>query len=431
MDFKEHLLAHFPEKEVDDLLLALEKEESVHALLLNPEKMEENTLLSLYPHLRKHPFIPHAFLYDKKEYDLGKSLPFDLGAFYIMDPSSMAVAHYLDPKPGMRVCDIAAAPGGKSIHCSILMENLGAILSNDISYPRAKELSGNVERMGRRNIVVTSGDLRLSKKHYQDYFDTVILDAPCSGSAMFRKNGEAKADWSIEKVKRLSALQKELIETAYSILSPGGRLLYSTCSFSYEEDEEVVLGLLRSHPEAKLIPIRHPSFYSHPDLEGAAHLFPSRYEGEGQFLCLLEKPGIKEAKKERKEEPKPKAKALLGPYYDPSCDFLEKDGEFYSLPLQIPVKGLSLLRYGLHLGSDKEPFMPSFAYARAQKEGIELTKEQAIAYLRGEEITLDKEKGAYPVFYHGLALGMVKVSGGRGKNHYPKGLRRDYSDASL
>ncbi len=430
MEFVEHLLAHYPPEEVDLLLKAIEEGEEVHGLLLNHRRFGDADLLKKYPSLKPHPFIPHAYLYDKKELDLGKSFLFDVGAFYIMDPSSMAVAHFLDPKPGMKVLDLCAAPGGKTVHASLLMEQEGAILANDLSFPRAKELSSNVERMGLANVAVTSSDIAARKDNYRESFDAIILDAPCSGSATFRKNAAAKEDWTYAKVMRCQQIQIDLIKACFAMLKPGGKLLYSTCSFSYEEDEGVVLSLTGEEIDASLLPLDCPGAYHHTDLKEAIHLFPSHYQGEGQFLALIQKKGTLSETVYKGHVASAKAKATVYPYAEENGDYLEKEGVLYRLPLPLDIRGLSCLRYGIKIGELKSPFIPDFALARANlgTPCIDLNEEEAKAYLRGETFACQKEKGFALVRYFGLPLGFVKVSGNQAKNHYPKGLRHSYQN---
>ena len=237
MDFKEHLYQHYPHIIVYELLLSLEKE-SVHAALLNPKKMSDETFLSLFPHVKKHPFIPHAFYYDKNEYSLGKNIFHDAGAYYLQDPSAMLVAAFLPISKGDYILDMCAAPGGKTIQTAFHEEV--TVVANDISYPRALTLSSNIERMGLGNVMVTAMNLHQFPLSYRHFFDSIILDAPCSGSGMFRKQGEMRLDWTYNKVLECAKTQKELLSLADSFLKPGGHLLYSTCSFSYEEDEKAI-----------------------------------------------------------------------------------------------------------------------------------------------------------------------------------------------
>ena len=252
MDFLTHLKRYLSDEEIEQLFDSL-NETDKHALLLNTDKLSEEKLLNIYPHLVKHPIVKNGYLYDKNEYQLGKSVLHELGAFYLQEPSAMLVSYLLQPEKDSLLLDLCAAPGGKTVQASLLMNNTGLIVSNDLSFPRAKIIKENSERMGLSNLLIVSNDFSKISHKYQNYFDSIILDAPCSGSGMFRKNDLVKDDWSINKVYKFACIQKELITYAYSMLKPGGKLIYSTCSFSYEEDEEVIEHLL-SNFDAEIIP---------------------------------------------------------------------------------------------------------------------------------------------------------------------------------
>ncbi|MDY5440937.1 MAG: SAM-dependent methyltransferase [Candidatus Enteromonas sp.] len=431
MDFEVSLRPYLSEGEIALLLHALEGTPS-HCLVLQTKKMSDETLLSLYPRLSPHPFVPHAYYYKKEEYDFGKSLLYDAGVISIQDASSMMVPFLLDPKPGERILDLCAAPGGKSILASLLMNDEGVILANDISFPRAKAMSSNVERMGRGNIIVNSSDFSFSATEYAGYFDKIILDAPCSGSAMFRKNPQAKEEWSPSKLRRCVKAQRELLEIASTMLAPGGVLAYSTCSFSYEENEENILWFLERHPEfsMKLAPIDSPLFFHSKTLKETIHFFPHRFDGEGQFLALLQKDGILFHQPERKS-PCPlegKFSGFLKEYgLENRHNFALRD-KFYSLTEPFRFSHLNTLRAGVKLFELRDIFLPDHALARylTSEYSLPLSSDQARQYLRGETFPLEKNDGFYIVSYCDLNLGWIKVTKGVAKNHYPKGLRRDY-----
>ncbi len=426
MDLKESLLKYLPSDEVDGLLASLEKEEVTHALLLNTKKMSDEEFVSRFPNVRKHPFVKHAYLYDKDEYEFGKNLLYDDGVYSIEDPSAMMVNYFLDPKPGEVILDICGAPGGKSIGASLAMEDEGLVIANDISYPRAKAMSQNVERMGRGNMIVASNDFVFSHIHFANTFDKIILDAPCSGSAMIRKNEKAAKDWRYEKVKSCAKRQNELLELAYSMLKEGGIISYSTCSFSYEEDEGVLLSFKEKHPEIEFVSLPDdPSFYHLKELPSAVRLHPNHFEGEGQFIALLRKPGVL--------TPTPKTVVSNTRYKQFLSDYglSERSNEimrskFYSLSMHFDVSHLNILRYGVKLFEIREIYIPDhhLSHFLGPEYGFDLTYEECKAYISGNTFPCDKKDGFYIVTYDNQNLGYVKVVQGTAKNHYPKGLRR-------
>ncbi len=423
MEFIDTLTPYLSKDEIDRLFLSLDGD-VIHGVTLNPKKISDEEFLSLCPHAKPHPFVPHSYIYKKEEYDLGKSLLYASGAISIQDPSSMMPAFFLNPKPGSLVLDLCAAPGGKSINLSFLIGEDGLLVANDLSYPRAKSLSANIERMGLGNVIVTSGDY--SSYRFPYAFDAILLDAPCSGSAMFRKNEEAKNDWSPEKLSRCVNEQEKLLETAYSLLSPGGKLLYSTCSFSYEENEGVILPFLKRHEDMEAIMLpKDERFFRYKGLPEAIHFFPFLFEGEGQFACLMQKKGaFSPFKKEILLSKEPIFKQLH--LENRSNERIRTT--LYSAPFHLELpKGLPILRYGIRVYEDGQ-HCPEFAYARwtGNKDSLPLNEEQAKAYLRGESFAYKRKDGFAIVSYKGRNLGYVKIVQGTAKNHYPKGLRHTF-----
>lgn len=426
MDFKEHLYQHYPHDIVDELLLSLEKE-SVHAALLNPKKMSDETFLSLFPHVKKHPFIPHAFYYDKNEYSLGKNIFHDAGVYYLQDPSAMLVAAFLPISKGDYILDMCAAPGGKTIQTAF-HEGV-TVVANDLSYSRALTLSSNIERMGLGNVMVTAMNLHQFPSSYHHFFDSIILDAPCSGSGMFRKQEEMRLDWTYNKVLECAKTQKELLSLADSFLKPGGHLLYSTCSFSYEEDEAPILDFLNEHEDYELISLpSSPSFYEHPSLKGSIHLFPSLYQGEGQFIALLHKKGNKEVTLMKKGKKDKQNFPFLKDFSLPSLDYLLKNDTLYGLSSYLPTEKMTVIRYGLEIGEiKKDRFLPSHALSHflSWDRNIILNEEDVKKYIHGDTLSCDTSlSGYYIATYQGVALGFLKATQGTLKNFYPKGLRR-------
>lgn len=426
MDFRTSLINHLPQSEVDSLLESIETGKVTHCLLLNVKKMSDEEFVRRYPNVVKHPFVEHAYYYDKDEYEFGKSLLYDDGVFSIEDASAMMVVHFLKPEEDDIILDMCAAPGGKSIGASLAMNDNGVIISNDISYPRAKAMSQNVERMGRGNMIVASNDFIFSHVYFANTFDKIILDAPCSGSAMMRKNALAKSDWKPEKVKTNSRKQLELLDLAYGMLKEGGTLAYSTCSFSYEEDEGVINTFKNMHPEIELINIPDdPSFVRGIDLPEAVRLHPNHFKGEGQFICLFKKPGtlVKTKKEILSNE---RYKTFINQYGLENRSNEMMRNKFYSLSQHFDVSHLNILRYGVKLFEMRNIYIPDhhLTHFLAPSFSIAISYEDAKAYIHGDTFPLERPDNFYIVSYDNQNLGYVKVTQGVAKNHYPKGLRR-------
>ena len=416
MTFIEHLKKYLSEEEINKLFDSL-NESDKHALLLNTNKMSEETLLSFYPHLVKHPIVKNGYLYDKNEYQLGKSIFHELGAFYLQEPSAMLVSYLLDPKLHQIVLDLCAAPGGKTVQASYLMQDTGLIVSNDLSYPRAKIIKENAERLGLGNLLIVSNDFSTLYHKYLNTFDAIIVDAPCSGSGMFRKNDLVKDDWSYNKVLKFAEIQKELITYAYKMLKPGGKLIYSTCSFSHEEDEEVCEYLL-DNSDAEIVEFESNLYFYQSKAKLGIHLFPYLFPGEGHYICLFKKPG-----ELKTYENKKKGQLFEG-------KILHKYGEVsYLTNLDFEIKNLNVIRNGVKLGEIlKDDIKYDIHYARnisSFKNELEISLENTLKYLKGESLDIAYPKGYVLVKYQGVNIDIAKSDGRIIKNRYPKYLRKN------
>lgn len=421
--FEQHLKKYLPDHEIEALSQELETQQIYSCLLADTEKISLPELTEIFPSLVPHPVVPNAFLYNKEEEEPGKSLLFETGAFYLLEPCSPLVAHFLSPSEDDLVLDLAAAPGGKCIHASLLMKNHGQILANEISSSRAEVLSSNIEKYGRKNVIVCCEEPSKLGRRFPDTFSKIILDAPCSGSGMFRKEKKMRADWSLEKVHRCAILQKELILEAYDMLIPGGELVYSTCSFSYEEDEEVIEFLL-SKTDAILLEI--PSFPGEyrSSMKETVHLFPHRFHGEGHFIAKIKKPGflpgiILKKTVIRKEFPDLPEGSL----------FINRDGEIFLTNHNLPLKGLHILRAGIKIGKKdtKRGIIYDHAISRLMPPllpSIEVTEEEARAFILGLTLQKTAPEGYVVLTYLSVPFALGKSVGGQIKNHYPKGLRK-------
>ena len=382
----------------------------------------------------------------------GKHPYHEMGLYYIQEPSAMSAAALLAPKPGMRVLDLCAAPGGKSTQLATYLGDSGLLVSNEINTQRSRILSQNIERMGIKNAIVTNEDSFVLASHFPGFFNAIQVDAPCSGEGMFRKLPEAIEQWSMENVAICAARQKEILDNAAVMLKPGGVIVYSTCTFSKEENEDVIEYFLE----------RHPDF----TLEEMERFWPHKVDGEGHFVAKLVRRGSVDTdlkadrktkknknSKNRKNETKPaltkENMKLLSEFLDETISEdvaawiknsrLVMFGEqLYRLPdMEVDIKGLKVQRAGLHIGEfKKQRFEPSHSLALALKLNdaknlVKLTCDnpQTIGFFNGQSVVLSDEqaaeckKGWALVCVDGYTAGWGKVNGTQVKNHYPKGLR--------
>lgn len=423
-EFINHLSTYLDQKEIDSLLSSLENK-NVNGLILNTEKMKEETLLSLYPNIRKHPIVPYAYIFDKDEYQLGKTIYHELGCFYLQEPSAILVSYLLNPNEKDTLLDLCAAPGGKTIGASFLMHNKGLIISNDLARDRCFILQENIQRMGIGNVVITNNDFSFIYENYTNYFSKIILDAPCSGSGMFRKDEKMIEDWSLNKVFKFSLTQCQLIDICYEMLSPGGTMVYSTCSYSYEEDEMVIKHLLE-HSDAIIAPIEMKKEYYQSKDKLGIHLFPHLFTGEGHYICLIKKPGELKYSKETLNY----NKKSEYPEQIKSFDIKNFNNVLFGLPTIFTYKKLNIIQYGLKIG---EVFSKGVNYdyhlshyLNGFSNEIELDDKQVKQYINGEEIihSQNVNKGNILVKYRGISLDFAKNNGNNLKNHYPKKLRK-------
>lgn len=432
----------------------------------------------------------------------------EAGVYYIQEPSAMAPVVFLGAKPGEKVLDLCAAPGGKSTQIAGRMGGKGLLVSNEIHPQRARILSENVERLGIRNCLVLNETPQRLAEVFPGYFDRILVDAPCSGEGMFRKNENAGEEWSPENVEQCAERQDGILDCAVAMLRPGGRLVYSTCTFAPLEDEGSVGRLLCRHPEMEILdPVRclagsgrtedagsgesraaqrekpAGSGESHAaqreedpgarermndwgfapgradwiedeeapvsGIENTLRLWPHRLRGEGHYLAVLQKGGIQTVGEVRslygteRGIPEKDCREYLDFAADALTDkpegiYLRFGEQLYLAPGDMPsLKGLHVLRPGLHLGTlKKNRFEPSHALALALSpeevrrccpvDGPEAQEGHtaAEAYLKGQTFPFAGEKGWYLITVDGYSLGWGKLAGGIMKNHYPKGLRK-------
>lgn len=440
----------------------------VQSLRRNPLKGSREDFLEKMPfELEETAWEPDGFYY-KEEAQPGKHPFHEAGAYYIQEASAMAPAVYMDAKPGERVLDLCAAPGGKSTQLGAKMGGRGILVCNEIHPARAKILSENIERMGIANALVTNETPEKLAEHFPGYFDKILVDAPCSGEGMFRKHPEACREWSAENVEMCAQRQDGILDCAARMLKDGGRLVYSTCTFAPAEDEGSVLRFLARHPEfavedaqkwegmtsgnagwaqeyGSLGDAAEEAFLeAHKGVpERTVRLFPHHLKGEGHYLAVLKKGG--------EAQGNVPARSLYGiqkgisekdcaPWREFEAEnlnirldgtFLKFGDQIYVAPKELPaLQGLKVLRPGLHLGTLKKGrFEPSHALALAlspadARRCAKLDLLQAKQWIGGMTVLWDGEKGWYMAALEGYGLGWGKLAGGILKNHYPKGLRK-------
>lgn len=456
-------MEHMLQEEYPVFLQAYGEERSF-GLRLNPLKTERDEFIKRMPFaLEPVPWTAEGFYYQAQEQP-GKHAFHEAGVYYIQEPSAMAPVEALAPMPGERVLDLCAAPGGKSTQIAGKMCGCGLLVANEIIPGRAKILSQNIERMGISNAVVCNEAPERLAGMFPSFFDRVLVDAPCSGEGMFRKDETAVKEWSPEHVRMCAERQDMVLEQAAQMLRPGGILVYSTCTFSTQENEGVMAAFLKSHPDFSIETSQLERFFEpgRPDwvaeegqaLEGQVEdlvhtmrLWPHRITGEGHYIARLKKEDglyrqppvtVKRENGDAVRICKDFLREELG-MKEAVLEKLEANGNFmlfgehiYVMPRQmIPLKGIKALRPGLHVGTmKKNRFEPSHALALFLSLGdaekiYELTEEQAAQYLRGEMLGCeDSYKGWMLLAFQGYSLGFGKAGGGKMKNHYPKGLRK-------
>ena len=356
----------------------------------------------------------------------------EAGVYYLQEASAMSAVALLDPQPGERICDLCAAPGGKTTQIAGRMMGEGFLLCNEIHPKRAQILSRNAERMGVANSLVTNEHPSRLAERFPGFFDRVLVDAPCSGEGMFRKEEAAVTDWSEQTVQMCARRQAEILHSAAALLKPGGRLVYSTCTFAPEENEQTVEQFLSSHPAFVREAVDAPWFT--PVDVGAFRLWPHKLLGEGHFVAVLRKQEGQEAMPSLAEGQKlPKEWMAFAKELDitlPEGKAIAFGQSIYWVPEEMPdLRGLKVLRPGLELGVlKKDRFEPAHALAlwlktAARTEDLQPESRAAQAYLRGEVID-STARGWTLVRVNHFSIGWGKGDGNVLKNHYPKGLRR-------
>ena len=370
----------------------------------------------------------------------GKSPEHVTGLIYSQEPAAQMVAQVAHPHEGMRVLDLAAAPGGKSTHLLSYLNNTGLLVSNEINNKRSKILVENIERFGARNVLVTNESAERLAKVFSSFFDLIVLDAPCSGEGMFRKQPDAMDYWSLDYPAQCAALQREILEDAVKMLANGGELVYSTCTWAPEENEEIVAWLLDEFP-LELVDIpKLNGMTPGIDYPETARMYPHRFKGEGQFVAKFrfvgehKLPKLKPARSNLTADQRSLWQTFQNEHLKVELkgDLQTFGDQLYLLPLGLPdLSKIKIARNGLHLGTfKKKRFEPSFALGLALqpsevKNKLELSQQDFEVYVGGETLQIKESlpNGWYQLLIHGNGLGFAKLANQTLKNYFPKGLR--------
>ena len=416
----------------------------VKAFRVNTDKisLEEFEKINVFGQ-EKIPYVSNGYYLDFEK--IGNHPYHHAGLIYVQEPAAMAPAECVDIEPHWCVLDMCAAPGGKSTQLKNKLGENGVLVSNEIIPSRCKILTGNIERLGLANTVVTCMDTKKLSTVFENTFDLVMVDAPCSGEGMFRKEEIAVSEWSEANVQMCAKRQLEILENAVKTLKSGGFIVYATCTFSLEENEMTVDAFLENHPEFEIAPVNKRVAENTADgikfdgcrcenIHFARRFYPHKAKGEGQFMAVLHHKGEKTAEIIGGEAKK--VNKIV-------CDFLDDTlteynpqylSEYNGNPIyynnRLPIKDGTAFCCGVTIGEIRKNYiLPHHQFFMAlgdkfkQKINLPLGSDELVKYLHGEEFDTKTENGWASVTVDGFVLGGAKVVNGKAKNHYPKGLR--------
>lgn len=421
-------------------------EPPVRAFRVNTDKISVKDFEKINPFpTSKIPYVENGFYF---EYDgIGNHPYHHAGMVYIQEPAAMVPVESIDIQPEWKVLDLCAAPGGKSSQIKNKLGENGVLVSNEIVPSRCKILTGNMERMGFKNVVTTCMHPQKLSKTFPETFDMIMVDAPCSGEGMFRKEEIAIDEWSPENVKMCAERQEEILDCAVKMLKTGGYIVYSTCTFSPEENEMTVDAFLDHHPEFEIFPTTERVRENTADgvsfdgckcenIHYARRCYPHKTKGEGQFVAVLHNTNENYTGKSISATNKDKIDKTVIDFLNDTLEDYEKNNVImyngnpvYFTP-DFPVGKGTAFSCGVTIGEIRKNYIqPHHQFFMAMgtdfKRKINLTaeSEEIKKYLHGEEFETNCKNGWAVVMVDGCTVGGVKVSNGRAKNHYPKGLR--------
>ncbi len=444
------------------------KKPRFYGLRINTLKISVEEFLKISPfHLEPVPWTKDGFYYQEGD-NPGKHPYYYAGLYYIQEPSAMLPGAVIGVKPGDKVLDLCAAPGGKTVQMAAQMKGQGLLVANDINADRVKALVKNVELCGVKNAVILNETPDKIAKKFEGYFDKILVDAPCSGEGMFRKDEDAIRSWEKFKCEKCCGMQWDILEQVDKMLKPGGSILYSTCTFSPEEDEIMIERFLDHHEgEYELLEIPKVggieggrTYWSHGtyDFSKSARLWPHKLNGEGHFAALIKKidknngkvsNNVDETVNELRKWEKShiiSSDSDLKNFNSELADFIEnntnlklsghafqKGNNLYYLPESCPdLSGLKVAKFGWYLGEmGLKGFIPSHSFAVSlsienlkNKVDFKSDAKETNSYLKGETLIISGEKGYTCICVDGYTLGWAKQTGDMLKNLYPKGWRK-------
>lgn len=419
---------------------------AVKGFRVNTEKISLEDFEKINPfESSKIPFVENGYYLNTEK--IGNHPFHHAGMLYVQEPAAMMPAECVEIEKGWTILDMCAAPGGKSTQLKNKTGENGILVSNEIISSRCKILTGNIERLGLKNTVVTCMDTKKLSETFPDTFDLIMVDAPCSGEGMFRKEEAALLEWSEENVKKCAKRQAEILENAVVCLKKGGYIIYSTCTFSLEENEMVVDAFLNAHSDFSLMPVKSEVQQVTSDgitfegckcdcMDYTRRFYPHKSDGEGQFVAVLKNTLTPEDNKLTKTQKSEKIDPIVFQFLDETLTSYDKskvkmyNGKPIYFTETFDVKKGTAFCCGVTIGEIKKNYIQPhhqffMAMGKDFKRKIELSSDNPLLtkYLHGEEIDCECDNGWAVITTANCSVGGVKVSNKRCKNHYPKGLR--------
>ena len=424
--------------EYDDYLNSF-NEKRIHSLRVNNAKISNEEFERICPFkIKRIPWIENGYYFDESDRP-SKHPYYYAGLYYLQEPSAMTPANVLPIEKGDIVLDACAAPGGKSLELASKLGDSGLLVSNDISVSRAYSLLKNLELGGHKNIYVMAEDISKLSKKFVKSFDKILIDAPCSGEGMFRKDPSIIKEWEDKGNEYYANLQKDIVKSAVSMLKDGGMMVYSTCTFDKSEDEDIVSYILSLDDDLKLERIsEYEGFTRGIDMDEAIRLYPHKLQGEGHFVALVKKDTPKTVTVKKKHVSKIDSKEaeefikLIKRDFDDGYFEIINNNLYFIPEYDFEKKGLRILRSGLLMGEiKKHSFEPSMALALNLKMNefknvinLSVDDKRVISYLKGETISVPEAKDGWVlVCVNGYSLGFGKMQNGIMKNKYAKEWR--------